>query len=233
MSIPSNVRIILEVDCLAHATPATVSRCGMVWFSDDTITYEMAFTHLLGTLRTHDFVGDTSTSRQTPAAQMLFLKSIEPLMLTDRTSSLVVDALEFALEQKHVMVTCPERLIHTFRALLLQGISFAIEYDENHPDFPMTGDHMDKYAKRWVLHSLLWSFCGSAGWDVRKKFSDLLVRTSGVLLPGDNHSSLFDFRVKVEDGEYELWSDSVPRMDIESHRAAASDVIIKIGRAHV
>ena len=226
MSIPSNVRIILEVDCLAHATPATVSRCGMVWFSDDTITYEMAFTHLLGTLRTHDFVGDTSTSRQTPAAQMLFLKSIEPLMLTDRTSSLVVDALEFALEQKHVMVTCPERLIHTFRALLLQGISFAIEYDENHPDFPMTGDHMDKYAKRWVLHSLLWSFCGSAGWDVRKKFSDLLVRTSGVLLPGDNHSSLFDFRVKVEDGEYELWSDSVPRMDIESHRAAASDVII-------
>lgn len=226
MSIPSNVRIILEVDSLAHATPATVSRCGMVWFSNDTITYEMTLTHLLGTLRRHDFVGDTSTERQTPAAQTLFLKTVEPLMLADRTSSLVVDALEFAMQQDHVMATSAERLIHTFRAMLLQGISFAIEYDENHPDFPMSGDHMDRYAKRWVLHSLLWSFCGSASWEVRKKFGDLLLRTSGMILPGGNDSSLFDFRVKVEDGEYERWSDSVPRMDIESHRAAASDVVI-------
>jgi dynein heavy chain 1, cytosolic len=33
LAVPSNVRILLEVDGLAHATPATVSRCGMVWFS--------------------------------------------------------------------------------------------------------------------------------------------------------------------------------------------------------
>jgi dynein heavy chain 1, cytosolic len=226
MSIPSNVRIILEVDSLAHATPATVSRCGMVWFSDDTVTYDMALEHLLGTLEKHDFVGDTSSERQAPAAQILFLKTIKPLVVTDRTSSLVVDALEFAMHENHVMVVTRERLLQSLRALLLQGISLVIEYDENHPDFPMSGDHMDKFAKRWLFHSLMWSFCGSACWDVRKKFSDLLVRTSGVVLPGGDKSCIFDYRVRIEDGEYELWSDSVPRMDIESHRAAASDVVI-------
>jgi dynein heavy chain 1, cytosolic len=118
-----------------------------------------------------------------------------------------------------------DRLLHTFRAVLVQGILLAIEYDENHPDFPMTGEHMEKFAKRWLLHSLMWSFCGSASWDVRKKFSDMLLRTSGVLLPS-NGGAVFDYRVRVENGEYELWSDSVPRLEIESHRVAASDVVI-------
>jgi hypothetical protein len=36
LEIPSDVRILLEVDSLRFATLATVSRCGVVWFSDDT-----------------------------------------------------------------------------------------------------------------------------------------------------------------------------------------------------
>lgn len=33
LSIPRNVRIMFEVESLKYATLATVSRCGMVWFS--------------------------------------------------------------------------------------------------------------------------------------------------------------------------------------------------------
>ena len=50
LSIPDNVRIILEVDSLEQATPATVSRCGMIWFSADTISSEMCLEHLMGEL---------------------------------------------------------------------------------------------------------------------------------------------------------------------------------------
>ena len=46
-------------------------------------------------------------------------------------------------------------------------------------------------------------------------------------LPDGGHGrTLLDYRVRVENGEYELWSDSVPRMEIESHRVAATDVVI-------
>ncbi|KAL3100114.1 hypothetical protein niasHS_000725 [Heterodera schachtii] len=41
LSIPPNVRIIFEVADLKFATMATVSRCGMVWFSEDVVTPEM------------------------------------------------------------------------------------------------------------------------------------------------------------------------------------------------
>jgi dynein heavy chain 1, cytosolic len=226
LSVPPNVRIILEVDSLKHATPATVSRCGMVWFSDENITNEMALGHLLGTLEAQDIVGDSLPDVEAPAAQTLFINCIKPFLLSERTSSLVVDALEFSLKQIHVMEPSRNRLLNTLKALLIQGMSLAIEYDENHPDFPMTGEHMEKFAKHWLLHALLWSFCGSASWDVRRKFSDLLLRTSGVLLPGGDNHCIYDYRVRVESGEWELWSDSVPRMEIESHRAAASDVVI-------
>ena len=37
LSIPKNVRIMFEVETLKHATLATVSRCGMVWFSTETV----------------------------------------------------------------------------------------------------------------------------------------------------------------------------------------------------
>jgi dynein heavy chain 1, cytosolic len=55
--------------------------------------------------------------------------------------------------------------------------------------------------------------------------SDVLLRASNVLLPSSEHS-LVDYRVRVEDGEYELWSNSAPPMEIESHRVSAIDLVI-------
>ena len=220
------MRIVLEVDSLSYATPATVSRCGMVWFSEETVSTEMALKYLVKTLSTEAMSLDLSIGDNIPAAQTNFLICVQSLILPDRSSSLVMDALEYALGERHVMEATRERLLHTFRALMIQGIELAIEYDENHPDFPMTGDHMEKFSKRWLLHSLMWSFVGSSSWDIRIKFGEMILRLSGVTLPEGGDHNLVDYRVRVEDGEYELWSDSVPRMEIESHRVSSSDVVI-------
>ena len=47
IQIPSNVRLLFEVETLKHATLATVSRCGMVWFSEEVITLNMIFNNYL------------------------------------------------------------------------------------------------------------------------------------------------------------------------------------------
>ena len=193
----------------------------MVFFNENTITSEMALENLMSTLQKEDITG----GGEIPAAQLLFLQTIRPLVISERTSSLVVDALESAAKEEHIMSTSRERFLNTLKSLLVQGISHAISYDENHPDFPMSGDHMDRFAKRWLLHSLMWSFAGSANWDARKAFGHMLLNTAGIQLPSSDHS-LVDYRVRVEDGEYELWSDSVPRMEIESHRVSATDLVI-------
>lgn len=42
---------MFEVQDLKYATLATVSRCGMVWFSEDVVTTEMYFEHYIQRLR--------------------------------------------------------------------------------------------------------------------------------------------------------------------------------------
>ncbi|XP_046861884.1 cytoplasmic dynein 1 heavy chain 1-like [Xenia sp. Carnegie-2017] len=51
LGIPRNVRIMFEVQDLRYATLATVSRCGMVWFSEDIVSTEMIFDNFLSELK--------------------------------------------------------------------------------------------------------------------------------------------------------------------------------------
>lgn len=51
LSLPPNVRVMFEVQDLRFATLATVSRCGMVWFSEDVLSTEMIFENYLSRLR--------------------------------------------------------------------------------------------------------------------------------------------------------------------------------------
>jgi len=55
LQVPDNVRIMFEVETLKYATLATVSRCGMVWFSDDTVGIDMIYHHYLMRLRQEDY----------------------------------------------------------------------------------------------------------------------------------------------------------------------------------
>ena len=57
LNLPPNVRIMFEVETLKYATLATVSRCGMVWFSEDTVTPSMMVSNYLETLRAVAFRG--------------------------------------------------------------------------------------------------------------------------------------------------------------------------------
>jgi hypothetical protein len=61
---------MFEVETLKYATLATVSRCGMVWFSEDTVTSNMMVSNYLDTLRTvafEDLDEDAvATGRQPP-----------------------------------------------------------------------------------------------------------------------------------------------------------------------
>lgn len=47
----TQVRIMFEVQDLKYATLATVSRCGMVWFSEDVLSTDMIFNNFLARLR--------------------------------------------------------------------------------------------------------------------------------------------------------------------------------------
>ncbi|CAN0578881.1 unnamed protein product, partial [Ectocarpus sp. 12 AP-2014] len=59
----------------------------------------------------------------------------------------------------------------------------------------------------------------------RAKLGEVLIHHSGLAPPADG-ADLTSLQVRVEDGEWLAWSDSVPKTQLEPHRIVSSDVVI-------
>ncbi|CAC9696072.1 dynein heavy chain, putative [Plasmodium sp. DRC-Itaito] len=71
LPIPESVRILFEVDTLKHATLATVSRCGMIWFSRDILSPIILFKHKLNMLK----YGDNDYPRKMDKFKLLHINN--------------------------------------------------------------------------------------------------------------------------------------------------------------
>ena len=229
LKIPSNVRIIMEVDNLKYATLATVSRCGMIWFANNTVTLEMIFKHHLGKLQNQDIRSLEGSSYGGVAADILnatqtkFVEAIFPYFL--HQPSIIETALRFSLHESHVMEATTGRLLETLFSMLARGIGLCFEYNETNSDFPMPDAHIESYASKWLFFSIIWSFGSSLSIDKRSALGRLLEEHCNVNMPS-NKVSLIDLQPNIQDGEWLEWSAMVPRMEIESHKVSSSDVVV-------
>ena len=152
IQIPSNVRIMFEVETLKYATLATVSRCGMVWFSDEVVTDNMMFYNYLRRLRQDDYdktptmVDDEKDKKdkkdkkeqvKTPEQETRdkCVEAIESLFQGD--NSFASQALMLASSLPHVMEFTKIRTIEATFALVRKGISNVLEYNESHPELQL------------------------------------------------------------------------------------------------
>jgi dynein heavy chain 1, cytosolic len=236
LKIPNNVRIMMEVDSLKHATMATVSRCGMVWFAEDTVPLEVILRQQLRALRSESIQPSEASGFSSGATYSTELQQKTQTQFVDAIAShfttspgLVGIALDASLAQQHIMEPSVGRFICTLYSLLVRGIAVALDYNESNSDFPMSDSHIELYAVKWLLHSLLWSFGGSMSSEKRADLGDLLLSHSTLsdqLPSGKNKCRLIDMQVNVADGGWTEWSAAVPKVEIETHKVTSSDVII-------
>ncbi|RHY13104.1 hypothetical protein DYB25_007654, partial [Aphanomyces astaci] len=230
LEIPPNVWIIMETETLQYATLATVSRCGMVWFAHDTVETCHLIDHLVGkiardtSLRSfYSMQDDEWTTFQ--AAQATYLDLVRGVLLT---SGLVTTCLDFALSLPHIMQVDRLRLLVSMFSLVSKGLVHIAEYTEVHTDFSMSGPHLQAFALKWLVFSILWGFGGSLDNPNRVKLAQFLTSINTAIplptLPTD--TTLLDFEVQVKDGEWKLWSYSVPTIDLDSHRVLSTDVVV-------
>ena len=236
LAIPPNVRILFEVDTLKYATLATVSRCGMVFFSDDTLPLQDILTNFLDSIYCNEIPtddGDAEIAEQKRSdryeskfvekASEDFIQAVRPMF-----AEFVPGVLNFALGQTHVMDTTRGRLLMTLKCAVLAGIQQIAEYNESHIDFPLGLSQANRFAERWLVMSLIWAFGGSMDFKGRLELGKAIGSMTTVELPAgsDNGAMLVDYEVYVEDGEWHKWSDKVPQIEIESHQVLQTDVVI-------
>jgi dynein heavy chain 1 len=138
LSIPPNVRIIFEVSDLKFATLATVSRCGMVWFSEDVITTEMLFENYLARLRNlslevdaKNTVDDLLSSMTTSKTDVMQSSMMPTSTLEASTMSASINSTSNAVlgsRNMHVQTVCAGAVSDHFSAegLVSRSLEFAL-----------------------------------------------------------------------------------------------------------
>ncbi|CAH0551344.1 unnamed protein product [Brassicogethes aeneus] len=234
LSLPPNVRIMFEVQDLKYATLATVSRCGMVWFSEDVLSTEMIFENYMLRLKSipleegeDDSFGMKNEKNEDMLSPSLQIQVDVANMMQAYFASdgLVVRCLEHAMEQEHIMDFTRLRALSSLFSMLNQSVRNILQYNHAHSDFPMSNDQMERYIPKCLVYSLLWSFAGDAKLKVRSDLGDFLRSVTTVPLPADPSASIIDFEVNI-DGEWSPWSNKVPQIEVETHKVASPDIVV-------
>ena len=241
LSIPPNVRIMFEVQDLKFATLATVSRCGMIWFSEDVLSTEMIFENFFSRLRNialEDTEDDFPTyGKKRVDNELNQTEALNPSLQTQQdfanilqqyftSDGLVVRALEFASKQEHIMDFTRLRALSSLFSMLNQSCRNILNYNHNHPDFPMQHDLLERYIPRSLVYGLLWSFAGDAKLKVRSDLGDFIRSITTIPLPPPGSGlPIIDYEVTFN-GEWSLWQNKVPQIEVETHKVAAPDVVV-------
>ena len=169
---------MFEVQDLKYATLATVSRCGMVWFSEDVLSTQVIFENYLARLRhvpLEEGEEDASALRSkttsgagqdkqedllSPTIQLQ--RDVANIFATYLTpDGLVSRCLEYAATKiEHVMDFTRFRALNALFSMLNQAVRNILNYNHTHPDFPMQPDQLERFVPKALIYAILWSFAG-------------------------------------------------------------------------
>ena len=244
LSIPPNVKIMFEVESLKYATLATVSRCGMVWFSSDVLRPEEIFYHYLQRLKQDIYDQELNEQTVFNDTRENCANSIEPLLFgsylntifkdnnieIDKQKSPIYIALKLIRGKEHVMEFSDIRSLEALFSLIRKGIERCVEYNENFKEFPLENAILAKYMKNWTILSMNWAFAGDLKLlkraDFYKEWS-AAVRDINIDLPYvDEKTTLIDYGVDIKTGQWVPWKDKVPEVDIDENQVDNADLII-------
>jgi len=245
LALTPNIRIFFEVQDLNHATPATVSRCGMSFYSQQVITTPMILLQRLRLLRTEQLQlvnVATSVFARWKSTQLRCVELLEPLfgLQPDDKSSLpslqesvqtnfVLSALHWVETQcDHIMTFSRMQALTSLFSLLKGAIAKVIAFNDEHADFPLSDKQCEAYLSRFLVFATLWAFGGSLSLKNRLRFCSELVNVvpPSIPLPDTSKSALLDFEVRLDSGEWVPYEERVDAIELEAHKVVKADVVI-------
>lgn len=233
LNLPPNVRVMFEVEHLRYATLATVSRCGMIWFSEQVVDTSMICLHNLGTLASvpigsdDEDAADFSLNGSTGsllAVQKQMVAVIEPFFAP---GGLVSAALDFATKNDHIMEFTTIRAYNTLFSLLKATLRSVLEYNARHADFPLSPDKVEAFVTKRLLLHIVWSFAGDSRLSVRAQLGEHLQKQCAIEFPPlSAGGSLIDYDVDLASATWIPWQSRVPSVEVETHAITSADVVI-------
>lgn len=228
LNLPPSVRIMFEVETLKYATPATVSRCGMVWFSNDIINSDMLVRHYSDLLKYSVFEDLDEDGVSGATQQPNIARDTQGIVVEVASKhfggAFISPALRRARELNHIMEFSETRALNTLFSLIQRACRTVLEYNDQHSDFPLEYDQIEHFISRKLLLCFIWSFAGDCPLDVRQNFGDFLAGMTSISVPVG--SPLLDFNVTLPSATWDPWQEAVPEKDVDPQDVNTSDTVI-------
>ncbi|GLD91835.1 hypothetical protein PINS_up000368 [Pythium insidiosum] len=186
ISMSPSMSLLFEVQDLAVASPATVSRAGMVYMDVSDLGYR-------------------------PFVQTWLATTISDPEERDILSALFEKYMEKAIRYKTTEVSelIPVTTFNSVKSFC--NLYNALATKENGVDKSALSGEGNKFAQfveKWFLFCLTWSVMGAANEDGRKKF-DMCLRDIDTVYPP--MKTAYDFYVDSQAHEFKLWDEKLPQ----------------------
>lgn len=206
---------MFEVQDLRHATLATVSRTGMVWFNQQTVTSVMLLQYYLNRIRkesvfdiinqddpnSKDNVIQSSEENQTHIIEIQNNLADLLELYCEKENGLILDTLEYAGDKQiHIMDFIPARCLQTLFSMLNHVIRTIIKRQLFSPDRTSLNEkQIEQFLIKSLIISMIWSFSGDSKLKYRQQLGEFIMNTiknSNISSPADKSLPIIDFEVK-------------------------------------
>ncbi|EMR09626.1 hypothetical protein PNEG_02210 [Pneumocystis murina B123] len=215
---------------LKYATLATISRCGMIWFDEQTVKPNMILHNRLNLLRSSTFeqFEDDNTFSVGPSNLFTIQKIvIDILNIPFSENGLIIQAIEYAQNLDHIMSFTPIRSLNTLFTFIHAACKELARYNSQHEDFPLTNENIEAYISKKLLLYIIWSFSGDCKLTERQKFEKYIIQFTTTELPVlSNDRHLLDYDVSLPYGNWDLWETKVPIVEVDIHSVFKSNYVI-------
>lgn len=228
LEVPSNVKLIFEVDNLIHSTPATVSRCGIVWFEENMVSSYEYFKLQMAKFEDKR-VGDEEIYND----QFLSMGTT----VDDFRNTLLLNVQQMMTEKLIASIECISKKYHdeldsvvrfkwnAFFSLLEDSLVTLLDF--NIKNRFAAHDDYSLYFSRIILLSIFWSFAGGFCHSDRINFeTDIRQITTFTALMEELSAPLMYSTVSCSSCKWVDQKEKVAVVDIDPHMVTDPDLVI-------
>lgn len=180
MALTPNVKLLFEVQDLGAASPATVSRAGMIYLDIDDLGWEPIMAMWIKGKKGEEFRG---------FLQELVDKYVPKVLKVKKTQ-----CKELVKSSDSASIICLTRLYDALCSKLTKN-------EEQTPE------DFNLYIEKWFVFCLIWSI-GATVEDASRKDIDYILRDIESMFPHSN--TVFEHYIHTEKKDWSSWEDKLP-----------------------
>ena len=207
--------LIFEVEDLAFASPATVSRCGMIYMEPVSLGIEPLMNSWI-----------TEEMNQLPEAYRSSFENRIRFLFT----SFVKEALEFLRNNiKEAIPTSNGNLVQSLTRIVHSMIYEFLKFNEENINSPVVINNFKDEIDPIFLYSLIWSIGVTSDMESRKKFDTWFRKKSNNVelfnkLP--QQDTIYDYKYDFDDRKWINWLEKAPEFVVPSSIEDIKNTII-------